>query len=87
MHGTLSLPQLEDVETRCRSAWNELGFAHRFQHVLVNHDGEDSDHWHRHGMLLGEARRTVTSLVALLDGREEDALTEQWPADLIAAES
>ena len=34
--------------------------AHHFQHVIVNHDGEDSENWNAFYFPLGDARRTLT---------------------------
>jgi hypothetical protein len=42
--GELSLSDVENVETRARSAYLELQEAWHFQHVIPNHDGEDSEH-------------------------------------------
>jgi len=41
----LSLPDLEEIERRCGSAFSELKLAHRFDWVIPNHDGEDSENW------------------------------------------
>lgn len=75
--GELSLPDLEEVERRAGSAWRELGFASAFDHVIVNHDGEDSEHWHAFPRPIGDAGRSLERLGALLRGEEAD--TETWP--------
>ena len=41
----LSQKDLEEVERRAGSSFRELAMAHHFQHVIVNHDGEDSENW------------------------------------------
>lgn len=74
--GIPSLPDLREVERRCASAFDELRMAHHFDRVIVNHDGEDSDHWDRH-YPLGDARRAVRALAALLDGRRVEG-AEAW---------
>ncbi len=43
--GEPSLKDLEDIERRAGSAYAELAEAHHFDHVIPNHDGEDSDDW------------------------------------------
>jgi guanylate kinase len=80
--GTLSLPDLSDIETRCTSAYAEMKHAWRFDRVLVNHDGEDSDHWSASGYPLADARRTLLAFVDLLEGREP-AEAERWTEDLL----
>lgn len=43
--GLLSQKDLEEVERRATSAFRELTLAHQFEHVIANHDGEDSENW------------------------------------------
>lgn len=59
----------EDIETRARSAFGELKMVPAFDWVVVNHDGEDSDHWTALRRPVGDARRTLGALVDLLEGR------------------
>lgn len=80
-HATLGLPELEDIETRAASTLDALTAAPRFSHVIPCHDGEDSDHWTLLPITLGDARRAVRALAALLRGESHDAI-EHWPADL-----
>jgi len=82
--GILSLRDLENIERRCGSAYGELGLAHLFDHVIPNHDGEDSEHWDGFGIPLGDAGHTVEAMIALLDGRVPDGL-ERWDAILLAS--
>ena len=42
---TVTLRDLENIEKRASSAYRELHEAHYFQHVIPNHDGEDSENW------------------------------------------
>ena len=80
--GILSQRDLENIERRCGSAYGELRLAHLFDHVLPNHDGEDSEHWDAFGVPLGEAGRAVEAMAALLDGRMPHGV-ERWGATLL----
>lgn len=82
--GEPSLRDLEEVERRAGSAYAELTEAHYFDHVIPNHDGEDSDNWDAFYYPLGDARRTLQAVVALLRG-ETPAGVERWDADCIPA--
>jgi guanylate kinase len=80
--GELSLKDLENIETRASSAYQELKEACHFQYVIPNHDGEDSDHWEGFYYLIGEARLSLQAVVALL----EDVMppgVEKWEEDLL----
>ena len=77
--GELSAKDLEEVERRAGSAYTELAMAHHFDHVVPNHDGEDSDHWEAFYHPLGDARRTLLAFVAVLRG-ETPAGVERWDA-------
>ena len=79
--GELSLPDLQNVETRAASAYRELIEAPRFQHVIPNHDGEDSDNWDAFYYPIGDARRAVEAIAALLQGTVPPVV-ETWDADL-----
>lgn len=68
--GELSSRDLEEVERRATSAWRELQEAPRFQHVLANHDGEDSENWDAFYYPLGEARLALLRFVELLRQRK-----------------
>jgi len=80
--GILSLPDLEEVERRCRSAYAELRFAHLFDHVIPNHDGEDSEHWETFHLPLGDARRALLAVASLLEGRTPEGV-ERWDEGLL----
>jgi guanylate kinase len=82
--GELSLGDLEDVERRAASACAELADATHFDHVVPNHDGEDSDHWDAFYYPLGDARRTLLAVAALLRG-EAPAGVERWDAGCVPA--
>jgi guanylate kinase len=80
--GILALRDLENVERRCGSAYGELGLAHLFDHVIPNHDGEDSEHWDAFAIPLGDAGRAVAAIVTLLEGRMPEGI-ERWDATLL----
>ncbi|MBD3320869.1 MAG: hypothetical protein GF350_07230 [Chitinivibrionales bacterium] len=74
--GELSLPDLQEIERRAGTAYNELTMAHRFGHIIVNHDGEDSENWNAFYYPLGDARLALTAFVKLL--KAEPCATEHW---------
>jgi guanylate kinase len=80
--GELSLRDLEDIERRASSAYRELQDAHCFQHVIPNHDGEDSENWDAFYYPLGDARKALLAFVSLLSG-ETPASVEKWEEALI----
>ena len=81
--GELSLKDLENIERRAGSAFLELQEAVHFEHVITNHDGEDSDNWDAYYYPLGDARKALLAFVDLLEGRVP-AHAEKWEADLLA---
>ena len=80
--GILSLRDLENIERRSGSAYGELKLGHLFDHVIPNHDGEDSEHWDAFALPLGDAGRAVLAVAALLDGRMPE-VAERWEAALL----
>ncbi len=78
----LSAKDLEDIETRAGSAYREMKLAWRFQHVIPNHDGEDSDNWEAFYYPIGDARKAVTALASLLKG-EVPVGVEKWEEGLL----
>jgi guanylate kinase len=80
--GELSAEDLENVETRASCAYRELQSAWRFQSVIPNHDGEDSDNWDAFYYLIGDARKTLDAFVALLTGSVLPGV-ESWEEDLL----
>ena len=85
--GELSLPDLENIETRARSAYRELAEACHFQHVIPNHDGEDSEHWDAFFYPIGDARRSLQAVVALLEGVVSPPDVERWDEDFLPSQS
>jgi len=82
LKGELSLEDLEEVERRSGSAYAELAEAHHFDHVIPNHDGEDSEHWEAFYHPLGDARRTMLAVAGLLRG-ETPMVAEKWEAGCV----
>lgn len=80
--GMLSRPDLDDIETRATSAYNEMHEAWRYDAVVPLHDGEGHDNWSRFGLPIGSARAAIRTVAALIDGQHTDG-TEYWEADLL----
>jgi guanylate kinase len=80
--GILSQPDLAEVERRALSAYEELKTAHRFDWVLPNHDGEDSDNWEACYYPISDARRAVLVFAALIEGQEPIG-AERWESELL----
>jgi len=81
--GELSLKDLENIERRAGSAFQELQEASLFEWVIPNHDGEDSDNWEAFYYPLGDARRALLAFVDLLEGRVPPC-AEKWEAGLLS---
>jgi guanylate kinase len=81
-NGELSLKDLENIETRAASAYHELKEARYFQHVIPNHDGEDSENWDAFYYPLGDARLALLGFVSLLAGKTSSG-AERWEEELI----
>lgn len=80
--GVLGLPDLENIERRASSAHGELKLAWRFQHVLPNHDGEDSENWDAFYYPVGDAFKALQAFADLLAGRPPEC-AEHWEQDLL----
>jgi guanylate kinase len=78
----LSAPDLENIERRAASAYGELKEAWHFDYVIPNHDGEDSDNWEAFYYPIGEARKALETLTALLEGAIPTGV-EKWEEDLV----
>jgi guanylate kinase len=73
----LSLKDLENIERRAASAYTELKEAWRFEYVIPNHDGEDSENWDAFYYPVGDARKTLLAFAQLVDGKVP-TLIEKW---------
>jgi guanylate kinase len=80
--GELSAKDLENIERRAGSAFVELQEAWRFDYVIANHDGEDSDNWEGSYYPLGDARTSLNAFVGLLEGKVP-AGVEKWDSALL----
>lgn len=78
----LSLKDLENIEKRASSAFSELQKAYLFDHVIPNHDGEDSENWDAFYFPLGDARKSLLAFVNLIRG-EKSEWVEKWEPDLL----
>ena len=81
--GELSLKDLENIEKRAASAFEELKKAYQFEYVIPNHDGEDSENWDAFYYPLGDARIALSAFVDLLRGKEPGTV-EKWEQDLLS---
>jgi len=80
--GELSAADLQNIERRASSAYRELQEAWHFEHVIANHDGEDSDNWEAFYYPIGDARKSLEALASLLRG-VVPAGVERWEEDLL----
>jgi len=80
--GELSANDLQNVETRASSTYRELQMACRFQYVIPNHDGEDSENWDAFYYPIGDARKTLHAFVGLLHGCVQPGV-EHWDENLL----
>jgi len=77
----ISLNDLEDIERRVNSAYEEMSMAWQFDYVIPNHDGEDSDNWEMFYYPIGDARRTLLAFIDLLNGKVP-TIAEKWEKNL-----
>lgn len=80
--GILALTDLENIERRAKSAYGELKEASHFDHVIPNHDGEDSENWNAFYYPVGDARRALLAFADLISGRVPP-FVEKWEQDLL----
>jgi guanylate kinase len=78
----LSLKDLENIERRAASAYAELKEAWHFDHVIPNHDGEDSENWDAFYYPLGDARNALLAFADLVRGKAPP-LAEKWEEGLL----
>jgi guanylate kinase len=66
-----------NLEHRAGDAYTELAMAHKFDYVIVNHDGEENPVWDDVHTLSGEALNAVNSFARIIAGKEAPAV-ENW---------
>jgi guanylate kinase len=62
--------------------YRELQEAWYFEHVIPNHDGEDSDNWEAFYYPIGDARKTLEAVAGLLKGTVPFN-AEKWEENLL----
>ncbi len=72
---------IEDQVSRAMDAYSELKNAHKYSHVIVNHDGEGHPNWDQ-DPLVGDAARAVSILAEIVQNGYTDN-SEHWTADSI----
>jgi guanylate kinase len=82
-NGILSLKDLENIERRAASAYTELKEAWHFDHIIPNHDGEDSENWDAFYYPVSDARKTLLAFADLIAGNVP-VTAEKWEEDLVA---
>ena len=80
--GEPSLHDLENIETGASSAYAEMREAWLFEHVIPNHDGEDSDNWEAFYYPIGDARKALDAVAALIEGVVPSS-AERWREELL----
>jgi guanylate kinase len=80
--GEPSLHDLENIETRASSAYAEMKEAWHFEYVIPNHDGEDSDNWEAFYYPIGDARKALDAVAALIEGVVPPG-AEKWGEELL----
>jgi guanylate kinase len=78
----LSLKDLENIERRASSAYTEIKEAWHFDHVIPNHDGEDSENWDSFYYPIGDARKTLLAFADLVNDKVPSGV-EKWKEGLL----
>lgn len=73
----LGLSDLNNIQMRAASAFEELMMAPEFDIVLPNHDGEDSNHWELFGFPIGDAGEVLAAFTKIIQG-VESRRAEHW---------
>ena len=72
----------KNINMRAEEAFTELKEAWRFDYILANHDGEESDHWNLLPHPIGDAAKTLLSFSQILN-KESPTFVEKWTKNLI----
>lgn len=73
---------IKDTLRRAADAYLELKEAWRFDHIIPNHDGEDSDHWYASVYPKGAAGEALDAFVAILLNKSH-SIIEKWDENLV----
>jgi len=82
MWSRLTAQRKAAIATRAESAYGELQKAHRFDFVIVNHDGEESSNWASFDRPVGDAGNALRVFASLLRG-EIPPEVEKWERGLL----
>jgi len=80
MFGKKSDP--ENIEIRASEAFTELRMAWKFDYIIPNHDGEDSENWEDFGFPIGDARETVKTFVQIIKDQNAPK-SEKWSKTIL----
>ena len=78
----LNAQEVKDIQQRAVDAYFELKEAHHFDHIIPNHDGEDSDNWDKSLLPAGDAGRALDTLAAILTNNPHPNI-EKWDENLV----
>jgi guanylate kinase len=78
----LTVTRKQNINVRAEEAYVELTEAWRFDYILPNHDGEESENWNLLPHPIGEAAKTINSFYQILIGKCP-ANIEKWSKKLI----
>ncbi len=56
---------MKDIHIRANAAWEEIMLGTTFDHLIINHDGEESSHWNETPPA-GEALKTLEKFVEII---------------------
>jgi guanylate kinase len=80
--GTMLPADIENIEVRAGSAYKEMKEAWRYDFVIPNHDGEDSENWDAFGYPVGDARAALLCFAEILTGGNP-AYARKWAEGLL----
>ena len=63
---SLNEDALQDIKIRAEAAWEEIEMGQFFEHIIVNHDGEDCANWQQTPPR-AEAGKTLREFVRILN--------------------
>lgn len=78
----LGLNDLQNIEKRASSAYSELKLGYKFDCVIANHDGEDSENWSAFYHPIADARKTLLAFADIINNKKPPN-TEKWQQNLM----